>query len=284
MRRVVPIVLCLALAGCGGSAATTTTAARTHRAQPAATAPPAVRVAVVGNVPIAGAGIARSSIDDADLVVVGPREAHVARLVAAHPSAHFVLVGRSFRRAGGANVTGLLFREDQAAYLAGVVAALVTKEEGARDATLAWVGTRRQLVADAFASGVRSVDRALKVVNSWTEPAAAKCKEAALDAIAQGATVVFAGKGACADGAIAGARDRNALGLRLADFVLPEVAVAQTVHDARAGLYHSGENVIFGARTGAVGVGELGSRVSAGAVLEAREVAQELATGVRSPG
>src|SRR5204863_455796 len=93
------------------------------------------------------------SVGDADLVVVGPHVRDVHTLASAHPDAHFVLVGRSFRRAGAArdNIAGLLFRTDQAAYLAGVVAALASTEGGALDARVAWVGTERHRIAAALA-------------------------------------------------------------------------------------------------------------------------------------
>src|SRR5205085_10643122 len=119
-----------------------------------------------------------------------------------------VVVERSYEHAGGEqNVAGLLFREDEAAYLAGVVGGLVATESSSLDATVAWVGTRRPRIADAFARGAADVDARVRVLDVWSAPAAARCKESSLDAIARGARVVFAGTGACAEGALAGAQD-----------------------------------------------------------------------------
>jgi basic membrane lipoprotein Med (substrate-binding protein (PBP1-ABC) superfamily) len=285
MRRAATLILlCFAAAGCGGGATTTSTSTATAtRAPRTATVETRLRVAVLGDARVSVPGAAEAPVADAELVVVGPEVRGVRALAAAHPDAHFVLVGRSYEHAAGEpNVAGILFREDEAAYLAGIVGGLAATEGGALDATIAWVGTRRHLIANAFRRGAEDVDPHVRVVDAWSLPDAARCKESSLDAIARGATVVFAGRGACAQGALAGARDRNALGLSLADFLRPDVAVDETVRQALRGLYHGEENVVFGASSGAVAVGDLHGRVSADTVVRARQVAQELAAGLRS--
>jgi hypothetical protein len=288
MRRAATLILLvLATAGCGGggTAQPATTAATATQRAPTTTDRVRLRVAVLGGERVEVPGVATAArVEDADLVVVGPSIRRVQALVAAHPGTHFVLVGRSYARAGGDNVAGLLFRQDEAAYLAGVVGALASTERGALDAKIAWVGTRRRAIAAAFARGARDTDPNVRVVDVWTLPDAARCKEASLDAVARGAAVVFGGVGECAQGALAGAHDQNALGLSLADFIQPEVAVDQTVREALGGKYHGGENVVFGAASGAIAVGDLHGRVSADTVVRARQVAQELASGLRSAG
>jgi hypothetical protein len=225
MRGAALVVVCLLAAGCGAARHAAPEGSTAPR-RPAA--PPALRVAVIGRMPVSVAGVATAPVDEADLVVVARRVAGLAALVASHPGTHFVLVGRSFRDASAKNVSGILFRD------------------------------------------------------AWSVPAPAGCKEAALDAISRGASVVFAGTGACAEGALAGAAEQNAVGLRLTNFERPAAAVAQTVRDAVQGRHHGGEDVVFGAASGAVGVGRLDPRVSTDTVVRAREVAQELADGLRS--
>jgi basic membrane protein A and related proteins len=277
MRGAALVVMCLIAAGCGGGtnrdAVTTQT---TAKAQPAPRLEQGIRVAELGN----GA----RNLEGADLVVVARGTRGVEEIAREHPDAHFVLVGTPYERAPGPNVAGVLFREDEAAYLAGVVAGLVTMGEGSLDARVAWVGGRRDAVADAFARGVHGVDPRVRVSRRWTETEPALCKEAALDAVARGASVLLTGIGACANGVLAAAREQNAVGLSLGDFERPDVAVDRLVRDAREGLYHGGENLVFGTASGAVGVGKLDPRVPADAVAEARAVEQELAAGLRSPG
>jgi basic membrane protein A len=278
MRGAALVIICLLAAGCGGGsdrAATTTTPTKAKR-QTAPAVEPEIRVADLGN--------GRRNLDRADLVVVPPGMRGVEELAREHPDAHFLLIGTPYERSPAPNVAGVLFRDDEAAYLAGVVAALVTSGEGTLDPSVAWVGGRRMAVADAFERGVHGVDPAVRVAKKWTETDPALCKEAALDEVARGASVLLTGAGACADGVLAAAREQNAVGLSLGDFERPEVAVDQFVRDARKGLYHGGENVVFGTASGAVGVGKLDRRVPADAVAEARAVEQELAAGLRSPG
>lgn len=274
------ILVSFTVAGCGGGS------------REAATTPTPVSVAAatdadargVDVVRLGGRGLTAARLDVADLVVV-PRDARFTAATAhAHPTVHFVLVGRSYAEARGANVAGILFREDEAAYLAGVVAGLVTTHEGARAAEVAWVGGKRKPIADAFERGVHTVDGQAVVHRAWASSDPTLCKEAALDAIARGASVILTGRGRCAEGALAGARDQNAVGLTLGDFERPSVAVDQFVRDARDGLYHGGENVVFGTATGAVGVGRLDPRVPPDAVAQARVVEQELSAGLRSAG
>jgi len=283
MRGAALVILALILAGCGSTrtAETTATNRKPARVVSVTTASDARAVNVVT---VGGRELTAAGVDAADLVVVPRDERGVAALVRRHPNVHFVLVGRSYKEAPGANVAGILFREDEAAYLAGVVAGLVTTREGAVGADVAWVGGKRKAVADAFERGVRAVDGRAAVIRAWTGADATHCKEAALDAIGRGASVVLAGRGRCAEGALAGAVDQNAVGLTLGDFERPSIAVDQFVRDAREGLYHGGENVIFGTKTGAVGVRRLDARVPPDAVAEARMVEQELAAGLRSAG
>jgi basic membrane protein A len=282
MRVAALVILAVILAGCGSTRVAETTATNPKpRVMSATTASDARAVNVVT---VGGRSLTAADVDGADLVIVPTGARNVAELVRRHPNVHFVLVGRSYKEASGPNVAGILFREDEAAYLAGVVAGLVTTREGAVGADVAWVGGRRKPVADAFERGVRTADERAAVIRAWTGNDATRCKEAALGAIGRGASVILAGRGRCAEGALAGAADQNAVGLTLGDFERPSIAVDQFVRDARDGLYHGGENVIFGTKTGAVGVGRLDSRVPPDAVAEARMVEQELAAGLRSAG
>jgi basic membrane protein A len=267
------ILFAVIVAGCGGQPSSTATTPRTNTTRDSST-----------GVVTLGDRLKRKTLDAADLVLVGRDARNVGAIARAHPSAHFVLVGRSYEGVHAPNVAGVLFRDDEAAYLAGVVAALVTAEEGALDAEVAWVGGARPALVRAFARGAHAVDRGVTVARTWSVPDPTLCKEAAITAIGRGAGVIFTGRGGCAEGALAAARDQNAVGLALGDFEQASVAVDRLVDDARNGLYHDGENVVFGAATGAVGIGRLDRRISPDVVAQARLTAQELASGRRSAG
>src|SRR5919201_4167398 len=136
MRVAALVITCLLAAGCGSARrpASTTTERQPRRTE--ASGSPALRVAVLGRIAVNLAGVGPARVDDADLVVVAGRVPHLRALVASHPATHFVLVGRSYQRAPAKNVAGLLFREDEAAYLAGVVAGLVTADQGGLEASV----------------------------------------------------------------------------------------------------------------------------------------------------
>jgi len=67
-------------------------------------------------------------------------------------------------------------------------------------------------------------------------------------------------------------------GLELGDFEFPNVVANLIARDAVAGVYHGGEDVLFGAGSGAIGVGTLDPRISVATVTRARAAAQELAS------
>jgi basic membrane lipoprotein Med (substrate-binding protein (PBP1-ABC) superfamily) len=80
---------------------------------------------------------------------------------------------------------------------------------------------------------------------------------------------------------VAGAHQQNQVGLSLSDFELPDVAAAQIVREAVAGVFHGGEDIVFGAATGAIGVNRLDPRISAATAIAARTAAQDVASGLR---
>jgi basic membrane lipoprotein Med (substrate-binding protein (PBP1-ABC) superfamily) len=280
------LVLACALGGCGGgkqSAASKTTTA----SPPAASAPEGLHVGLVGplSVHVPGAVIERGTLKQVagdPLVVVSeedPAAGRVRAVATADPVGHYAVVGASEKSPPLPNLAGLVFREDQAARLGGIVAGLVVTEESAASARVAWVGPQERALAAAFVRGVHEIAPATVVLRAWSADRPAACKEAALGALARGATIVMARGGLCASAAIAGAHQQNHPGLRLSDFLRPDVPATQIVRDAVDGVYHGGEDLVFGAASGAVGIRVLDPRISPTTAVRARAAAQELASG-----
>jgi basic membrane lipoprotein Med (substrate-binding protein (PBP1-ABC) superfamily) len=287
MRRLAIITLSAALAaGCGSPrhAAVTTTA----KPKPLA----GLRIGVVGPLAVAVPGavaehgtLARVSGDA--LVLVDAAAADVARVAAAadrHPATHFALVGGSTKGFHRPNLVGLVLREEQAAQLAGVVAGFVADEQGGADARVAWVGPQERMLAAAYAGGVHRSLPAAGILSAWSERLPSRCKEAALGVIARGAVVVTAHRGLCADAVAVAAHQQNHVALSVADFELPGVPATIVARDAVAGVYHGGEDLVFGATSGAIGVRRLDPRISMATALRARAAAQELASGLPPSG
>ena len=283
------VLAALAAAGCGArqdaSTTTTTTAAR----------PPATRglhVGVVGAITfhvqgaVAHRGTLRQVASDRLVLVSASSQAagHVPAAAAAHPGTHYAIVGASAQGQRLPNLAGIVLREDQAAELAGAVAGMVIAEETGTAQRVAWVGPEERALVRAFVRGVHGVAPGAVVLREWSSARPAACKEAALTAVGRGASVVTAHGGICALAAIDGAHEQNTVGLRLSDFLLPDVAAAQVVRDAVGGVYHGGEDLVFSASDGVIAVRSLDPRISAAVNVSARAAAQQLASGRRPTG
>lgn len=280
------LVLVVAVAGCGSQHVRI--AAPAKREAPVA----GLRIGLVGplQASVPGALIQHGSLKqvvDDPLVVVAatdPAAASVPVVAVSHPATHFALAGASAKQLKLPNVAGLVIPDIPAALLAGVVAGLTATDEGGEATTVAWVGPKEKPLAYAFARGVRDVAPAAVVLRVWSSNDPASCKEAALSAIGDGATVVAAHGGKCAAAAADGAHEQNQPALELSDFELLDVPTEQVVRDAVGGLYHGHEDLIFGATSGALGIGKLDPLISAATAVRARTAAQQLTSGFRPSG
>jgi hypothetical protein len=122
------------------------------------------------------------------------------------------------------------------------------------------------------------------ILRAWSRSTPASCKEAALAAIGRGAVAVMAHDGLCADAAVDGAHQQNKVGLRISDFEVLDVPAGVVLHDAVNGIYHGGEDIVFSAASGAIGIARLDRLVSGEAGIRARAAAQQLANGLRPSG
>jgi len=216
------------------------------------------------------------------LVVVSAATATVAAVSAAaanDPTTHFALVGASAKGFEQPNLVGVVFRDDQAARLGGILSGLVAREEGGGGATVAWVGPGERPVIRAFRRGVHLADPSVNVLVVPSPATPARCKEAALTAFLQGAAAVMASRGLCADAVASAAAEQNRVSASLEDFEFPDVAVAAVVRSALAGSYSGGEDLIFGTAAGAIGVRHLDPRVPPDAAVQVRRAAQRLESG-----
>ena len=259
---------------------------RRTRSSPAPTSE--LRVGIVGPLQLHLAGVAAvhgtlARVADLPLVLVSNEAAGlaaVARAARANPSSHFALVGASTKGDRVGNLVGLVLRDEQAAQLAGMVAGYATADAGATAPRVAWVGPQNRRLAAAFAQGVhRALPGATVPWTSGHGRSPRRCKEAALAGIDRGAMVVAADRGLCAEAAVVAARQQNVPGLQLSDFESRDVVTSLIARDAAAGVTHGGEDLVFGAASGAIGVGALDPRISLATLVRARAAAQELASG-----
>jgi len=207
-------------------------------------------------------------------VTAGP--VALASAAAAHPGINFALVCASIDSSKRPNLVGLVLRGDQTARLAGIAAGLVLTDAGGSRASAAWVGPQKPGLTTAFSRGVHGAAPGATVLVAGSPPDPSRCKQAALGVLARGAVVVMAEGGLCAAGAIAAAHEANRPGIELADFELPSVAATIVAREALAGVYHGGEDLVFGAADGAIGVRELDPRIPPSVATLIRAAAQQL--------
>ena len=178
------------------------------------------------------------------------------------------------------NVQGLLFKEQEAGYLVGYAAGLYAKAHGGK--AVGSVGGIKIPPVDryiaGFQFGAKKADPGIKTLNDYSNDFVAqnKCKEKALNQIAQGSVVEFQVAGQCGLGVLDAAHEKNVFGIGvdadqgyLGPWVMTsalkrvDVAVHAAIMAAKAGQLKTGINAIFGASKNGVGYGKWSPRVPA---------------------
>jgi len=205
----------------------------------------------------------------------------VSKVSTAYPDVNFGVVDVFFDPTIP-NVVGLNFKEQEAAYLAGVLAGTLTTmtdvDPRINDKkVVGFVGgmeippVQRFLIG--FKAGVESVDPNIEVKSIYTGNFGdqQKGKEAGLSLIEAGSDIVFAAAGACGIGTFAACQEKNALFVGVdADQYLTltnpgdtiitsavkkvDKAVANTVKKAVDGNFTGGTNELFGLAEDGVGL------------------------------
>jgi basic membrane protein A len=140
----------------------------------------------------------------------------VATVAKRFPKTQFAII--DFNQAGlkgkPANVTGLVFREQEAGCLVGTAAALVSKSH-----VLGSVGGIKIPPVDRYIAGyqfcAKKAVKGTKTLNGYSQDFVAqdKCKEVALNQINAGADVIFQVAGQCGLGALDAAKENKAWGI-----------------------------------------------------------------------
>jgi basic membrane protein A and related proteins len=221
--------------------------------------------------------------DGYDLVIgVGYAQGEaVAQVAREYPDARFLIVDVDQEELGGTpgNVVGLLFREEEVGYLAGYLAGRVVAREPGPD-VLGSVGGMKEPPVDRFIAGYQAGARAalpeIRLLNSYSQDwdDLARCKEAALAQIGDGARVVFQVAGGCGLGALDAAQERDVWGIGVdADqsFLGPHIltsamkrvdrAVFLTIESVVDESWEGGRNAVFGLEDDGVGLGTTSDRV-----------------------
>src|SRR6266511_5317607 len=193
------------------------------------------------------------------------------------------------------NVLGIVFREEQAGYLAGHLAALVlTLSPG--EEVISSVGGQRVPAVERFIAGYQAGARGAnpRVTNSYTDSFLdpVKGRSVALSQIAKGSRVVFQVASACGLGALEAAKERGIWGIgvdvdqsHLGRHILTsavkrlDVAVFDTIEELVRGTLETGRTSRFSLRNGGVGLGTISAGVPRSLKAEIEDVRAEIVAG-----
>jgi basic membrane protein A and related proteins len=199
------------------------------------------------------------------------------------------------------NVRGILFKEQEAGYLVGFLAGKQVIAKPFNGQTkLGAVGGLKIPPVDRFIAGyyagAKRAGSQVQVTHSYSQDFVdqAKCKEQALNQIANGAGVVFQVAGQCGLGVLSAAKEKGVFGIGvdadqgyLGAHVMTsatkkvDVAVYQTIDAARKtrAKFRTNFNAIFTVANGGVGYGKISSRISPALKAQVEAVRKLLAAG-----
>jgi basic membrane protein A len=201
-----------------------------------------------------------------------------------------------------ANVEGTVFKTQEAAYLAGYLAAKMELKRPRPHVVSTVAGysippVRAYLAG--FQAGARRADPTIKTLNAYTNDFVngTKCAHAAQAQLAQGSGVIFDVAGACGVEALKAAQRAGAWGIGvdvdqsyLGSFVLTsvvkrlDVAVYDFAVALSKGTFRTGGNMVFDLRNKGVGLGSLSPQVPPSLRRELGRLAGEIeAGGIKVP-
>jgi basic membrane protein A and related proteins len=175
------------------------------------------------------------------------------------------------------NAVGLTFKSEESGYLVGYLAGLLAKKKGGKQ-VLSAVGGKKIPSVDnwiaGYRAGARRANRRIKVLIDYSgdfPPSfAPKCKEIALNHIAQGAQAVFQVAGGCGLGALQAAKEKKVWGIGvdadqgyLGKHILTsgvkrvDNAVYNFFRQAKAGTLKTGRDLVFNLKNGGQAVGKI---------------------------
>ncbi len=198
------------------------------------------------------------------------------------------------------NFEGLIFAENEVGYEVGYLAGLEAKRLGG--STVSSVGgipvpaVIRYIAG--YQAGAKAADPSVATLNGYSQDFVAqdKCKSVALDQISQGSVVVFQVAGGCGLGALDAAKEKNVWGIGVdsdQSFVnnkvltsaqkKVDVAVFTAIARLKAGHFSGGNNLLFNAKNGGVGLGKINANVPKNEVAATLAVAKKVANGTIKP-
>ena len=237
----------------------------------------------------------------ADLTIgVGFLMADALNTVAARfPNSKFAIIDFPYDALASkpANTRGILFREQEAGYLAGWLA-IKTLAAQKKPLVIGAVGGVKIPPVDRYIAGYQAGALAAspkaKVLYGYSQSFTdqSKCKEISLNHIAQGSQVEFGVAGSCGLGSLSAAKDKGLwaigvdadqayLGPHMLTSAMKRVdaGVLRTMKQAKTGTFKGYGNTTFSVRAGGVGLGKISAKVPAAIVAAEKVLENQIRTG-----
>jgi basic membrane protein A and related proteins len=199
------------------------------------------------------------------------------------------------------NVQGLTFATNENSYLIGCMAAMMAKKQGGKQ-VISSVGGLKLPTVDIFIAGYQDGAKAcnpgIQVLNGYSQDFVAqdKCKEIALNQIAQGSQVVFAVAGGCGLGALDAAKEKGKWGVGvdkdqsdLGPHILTsavkrvDTSVFDTVKAVQEGSFKGGTDATFNLENDGVAIGKTSDKVTQDILDKVDELKQQIIDGKLKP-
>ena len=199
------------------------------------------------------------------------------------------------------NVRGLTFATNENSYLIGCMAAMMVKAQGGEQVISAVGGLDIPTVSifiAGYQDGAKACNPGIKVLIGFSQDFGAqdKCKELALNQIAQGSQAVFQVAGGCGLGALDAAKEKGKWGIGvdkdqsdLGPHILTsavkrvDVAVFDTVKAIQEGTYEGGADALFNLENEGVALGTTSDKVTQDILDKVDELKQQIIDGTIKP-
>jgi basic membrane protein A len=217
-----------------------------------------------------------------------------------YPDSNFAIIDYSVTAppfASNSNVRGLVFATNENSYMIGCLAALMAQKQGGKQVISA-VGGIKLPTVDIFIAGYQAGAKqcvpGTRVLIGYSQDFVAqdKCKEIALNQIAQGSQVIFQVAGGCGLGALDAAkqmdkwgigvdRDQSSLGPHILTSAVKRVdtSVFLTSEAAVNDEFQGGEDALFDLKNEGVGIGKISSEVPQEFIDRMNQIKEQLISG-----
>jgi len=209
------------------------------------------------------------------------------------PTTKFMIIDDAWSKGDPKNLEGTVFHEEQAGYLVGYLAGLL--EPGS--STISSVGGQKLPPVDhyiaGYQAGAKAANPSITTLNAYSQDFSAldKCKNIALQQIAQGSKVVFQVAGGCGLGALDAAKQKHVWGIGvdadqayLGSQILTsgvkrvDTDVFTTIKQLVKGTFKPARTFAFNVQNGGIDIGKISSKVPKADVAKVQAIKHKLAT------